>query len=151
MRHAAINFSTVVEYDRLDAEFHLAIDELDVLKKGKEFLENKIDSIRDVIGDLKANYDIDQMREKLSTIRDEDKKSAAIILGRGTSKQKKAKYAAICDEYPYIAFVLISRDIDSAIERVKDAIKNEKDYLKNLTELGAIKKSKHEDPDPSNS
>ncbi len=148
MRHAIIKSSQVAEYSRLDAKFHLAIDDL---KKDREHLEGTINSLGDVITNLESQYSVDEMREMISEIRDEDKKSAAIILGRGHNDPKKAKYSGICDEYPYIAFALISRDIESAIVRVKAAIKNEKSYLKKLTNMGNTRKSKHEDPDPSNS
>jgi 3-methyladenine DNA glycosylase AlkD len=107
MKAAIVSLSDIGKYNRMDAEFHIAVAEAKeaITSLEKEFSEDTTKSLSDAIAEMKE-LPIEALRPL-----------ARLIKGRRTFNHAEAE--SLIEEYPYVCLVLIRQNAGEAINYYK--------------------------------
>lgn len=111
MKTGIVNSSQLAKHNRWDARFHLMLSE-----------------ISDQVEKAKRNIDRRYVLQFLAALRAEHL-SAVDVLARGSYPVGKPARRAMCEEYPYISFVLVYLSLGDIRKEVLQQITDNKRYL----------------------
>lgn len=117
MKTAIISSAQVGKYGRMDAGFHIAVQE-----------------VAEQAAKLEQTSNADMLLGRLAALETEDLRPLAPLV-RGSQDHRREALLRAAAEYPYIAYALVARHVDEALARAESALQARKSYLQTVQAL----------------
>lgn len=128
MKAGFVSSSQVTKYGRLDAEFNLAVKELE---------EKHADRLKE----LEADFTQEEVVNNLLKLRTEDMECLSPFLTGSRNKVDRNQYIQAIEKYPYLCALTVELNIDVLKKKAQERIDSANHYLGSLGNLTTKKKN----------
>lgn len=121
MKSAVVSSAQIGLYGRMDAAFHIAVNDVSVQADA-----------------LKQNHSAADLLAKLAVLEVVDLKPLAPLLRAAQDRGRREDYLKAAAEYPFIAFALVRKTLDQALARAESELQARQAYVEAVRSLKSI-------------